>query len=131
MTTSGTLLGSIIATIISVQPKVNATATTATEVLAPPAASWCRKCPYGEPSHNHNASQASPAMRHEGPGQDRPIPTGGAQVRGREHRPGSVAASGREAEVALEGVVPLEVHARDAVTAPVLRELARLACEHR
>ena len=42
MTTSGTLLGSIIATIISVQPTVNATATTATEVLTPPTPSWCR-----------------------------------------------------------------------------------------
>ncbi len=39
MTTSGTLLGSIIATIISVQPTVNAVAPMASEAPAPPTAS--------------------------------------------------------------------------------------------
>ena len=56
VTTSGTLDGSIIATIIRSQPSENRIASTGTGATPP---SWCRYGAYGEADHAHRLSQAS------------------------------------------------------------------------
>ena len=129
---SGMLVGSIIATIISTQPRMKS--------AQPRGASGTVAAARGRGSgrtarpHSHSASQATADERDERPEQDRPVATAAARRWAATNivQPSGRAASGGEAEVALEGVVALEVlHARDAVAAAVARVLARLGRVHR
>src|SRR6185436_3490968 len=109
---------SIIATIISTQPAANSVASSGSGPTPP---SWCRYRPYGDAPQIHRASQAAPASATRRP------PRIAWSRRGTRRCAGeNTSNSGREAEVALEGVVPLEVDARDPVRAAVLGERARL-----
>ena len=117
--------GSIIATIITTQPRTNSPASPAwrraRRAIVVEVAGVRRGAPGGK------GDPGDPGERGERRGEDRPISPRVVEVRAREHRSMSRPASGREAEVALQGVVALEVDAGDAVLAAVACVLARLA----
>ena len=111
---AGTLVGSIIATIIRVQPTVNSAASSGQRAPPPRRRGGGSARTASPPTATARARPARRAPTSD-PTEDRPVATRGAEVGGSEHRPVRSPPSGGEAEVALEGVVVLEVDARDAV----------------
>src|SRR6478609_565408 len=116
--------GSIIATIISTQPATNSAISSGNGPLPP---SWWRYRPAGEAAQSPSDSQATTASATSDPARI-------ARSRRGSRRCCAVniasRRSGGELEVALERVVTLQVHARDAVAAAVPPVPARLGGVH-
>src|SRR5437868_5936353 len=113
MSTSGKLLGSIIATIISIQPPTNARARSVPPPTAA-AASWLSKREYGELPQAYSASQASP--------------TSASIAAVKARRPsttGRMSGLGLKGETTLDRVVVLEVDLKAVLLGvdPIVRRL--------